>query len=231
MLPTSTALALPSLSSMMQVPSTVRPINIYDIYRNIQAKKIRKYATFDMILERVYMRIQRVAEIDQMQMVYDVPNFIPGIPLYDVRMCTAYIIAQLRKNGFVVRYIPPTNLIYISWDFRELNVGKKQEDEVERILSEQWPSSSKEEKTVVKSRGRGRGKSLGPSASPPTPLPFTPEATSSRDHKPVIAQPPDDIYGYGGGSISSSRAIMTSSPFPETVARYKPSGKFVLNLS
>ena len=37
-----------------------------------------------------------------------------GIPKYDYRDCTAYVIEKLRDNGFIVRYTHP-NLLFISW--------------------------------------------------------------------------------------------------------------------
>ena len=37
-----------------------------------------------------------------------------GIPKYDHRDCTIFIIEKLRENGFVVNYIHP-NLLFISW--------------------------------------------------------------------------------------------------------------------
>ena len=42
------------------------------------------------------------------------PEVIIGIPLYDYRDCTAYVIEKLRENKFVVRYTHP-NLLFISW--------------------------------------------------------------------------------------------------------------------
>ena len=37
-----------------------------------------------------------------------------GIPKYDYKDCTAYVIEKLRDNGFIVRYTHP-NLLFISW--------------------------------------------------------------------------------------------------------------------
>ena len=42
------------------------------------------------------------------------PEMILGIPKYDHRDCTAYVIEKLRANGFIVRYTHP-NLLFISW--------------------------------------------------------------------------------------------------------------------
>ena len=42
------------------------------------------------------------------------PEMILGVPKYDHRDCTAYVIEKLRLNGFIVRYTHP-NLLFISW--------------------------------------------------------------------------------------------------------------------
>jgi hypothetical protein len=42
------------------------------------------------------------------------PEMVIGVPKYDYKDCTAYIIDKLRANGFVVRYTHP-NLLFISW--------------------------------------------------------------------------------------------------------------------
>ena len=42
------------------------------------------------------------------------PEMMIGIPKYDYKDCTAYVIEKLRENGFVVRYTHP-NLLFISW--------------------------------------------------------------------------------------------------------------------
>ena len=42
------------------------------------------------------------------------PETIIGVPKYDFGACTAYVIDQLRENGFMVNYTHP-NLLLISW--------------------------------------------------------------------------------------------------------------------
>ena len=42
------------------------------------------------------------------------PEMVIGVPKYDYRDCTAFVIEKLRINGFIVRYTHP-NLLFISW--------------------------------------------------------------------------------------------------------------------
>ena len=45
---------------------------------------------------------------------YLVPEIIIGVPKYDLANCIAFIVNELRENGFGVTYTHP-NLIFISW--------------------------------------------------------------------------------------------------------------------
>ena len=45
---------------------------------------------------------------------YNVPKYIFGIPLYDIKSCVMFLVTALVKNGFDVKYTHP-NLLYISW--------------------------------------------------------------------------------------------------------------------
>ena len=46
--------------------------------------------------------------------MYIIPEFILGIPRYDISECTNYVINQLTENGFQIKYTYP-NLLFISW--------------------------------------------------------------------------------------------------------------------
>ena len=43
-----------------------------------------------------------------------VPEFIFGIPKYNIDTCVSYIIQKLEENGFLIKYTHP-NLLYIYW--------------------------------------------------------------------------------------------------------------------
>jgi len=46
--------------------------------------------------------------------MFVIPEFILGIPRYDIAECTNYVIEKLTENGFQVKYTYP-NLLFISW--------------------------------------------------------------------------------------------------------------------
>ena len=49
---------------------------------------------------------------------YQVPEFIIGLPLYDVKELRNYIINSLKNNGFELLYIEP-NWLFIYWNIKE----------------------------------------------------------------------------------------------------------------
>lgn len=57
------------------------------------------------------------------------PEFVLGIPIYDIATCNSYIMQQLVNNGFQVKYTHP-NLLWISWkhfipDYERRAIKKK----------------------------------------------------------------------------------------------------------
>jgi hypothetical protein len=56
---------------------------------------------------------------------FDVPEWQPGCPRYDVKDCILYIVWNLRHSGFKVLYISPNRLL-VSW--KEQSIRYYQED-------------------------------------------------------------------------------------------------------
>ena len=51
---------------------------------------------------------------NEQYLFFIVPEFVIGVPRYNVTHCTQYIIEKLEKNDFVVKYTHP-NMLFISW--------------------------------------------------------------------------------------------------------------------
>lgn len=74
---------------------------------------------FQIILEKVYHRINAKAKLNWVRILYDVPPFTVGIPPYDVDECCRYICRALRKDGYFVEV--HASILYISWAPEELS--------------------------------------------------------------------------------------------------------------
>ena len=91
-------------------------LNLDDLFarkHQVEQNKIKVYQT---ILNRIHKKIKVTSrqKYNDLFTFYVIPEFIMGIPSYDVASCTGYIIQKLRDNGFIAKYTHP-NLVLISW--------------------------------------------------------------------------------------------------------------------
>ena len=93
-----------------------RKINIDDLYERKQQRDLKQLNIFNKILNRVHKRITVTArnKPNETHIWFTVPEYIFGEPIYDKGDCTGYIVADLEKSGFYVRYIHP-NTLFVSW--------------------------------------------------------------------------------------------------------------------
>lgn len=107
---------------------------------NIQQKKLDVY---NKILRKVFNKIELINKRKKTELIYEVPNYIFGYPLYDNRTCMVFVISSLRKKGFYVKFNFP-NILFISWKFLVQNSLKtvtynlmKKNDETVKINKSQ----------------------------------------------------------------------------------------------
>lgn len=105
------------LSTYVKSPNSV---DIATLRKKKEEKDKRSLMLFDDVLQRCHKRIVRTAEKAQDAVFYTVPLFeINKPPITNIKACMAYVIYNLKKDGFDVTYIFP-NMLWISWtDTRE----------------------------------------------------------------------------------------------------------------
>jgi|688.fasta_scaffold626319_1 hypothetical protein len=91
-------------------------INLDELYERKQQQDLNTLSLYNRILARIHARIKMVSrqQTKDQHCWYIMPETIIGVPKYDYGACTAYVIDQLRENGFIVKYTHP-NLLLISW--------------------------------------------------------------------------------------------------------------------
>ena len=116
-------------------------LNIYDLYRSINEKKEKKNVSYNEILYKIHAKIKQTTEVEKYKLIYEIPEVVFGLPSYDLNLCMAYIIKQLRNNGFLVKYYFP-KILYISWDPREIKEYKRIKNNQKKLLRQQRIQSS-----------------------------------------------------------------------------------------
>jgi hypothetical protein len=87
---------------------------LYDRKKEIDQLRLSVY---NKILKRIHQRIKYTSrqKYNEQFLFYVVPEFMIGIPRYDVTHCTIYVMQKLQDNGFNVKYTHP-NMLFISWN-------------------------------------------------------------------------------------------------------------------
>ena len=80
-------------------------------------KNNKRSQIYNKIIEKIVIRIKIIAANGLNNFSYEIPQFIPGLPIYNIKNCAEYIIIKLKDHGFSVQYNPP-NILFISWDLK-----------------------------------------------------------------------------------------------------------------
>lgn len=89
-------------------------LNLDELFEPKKEQDLATVNTYNKILERAHKQIKTASRQKTECCWYVVPEFLLGIPRYDIRACVAYIINTLEENGFKIKYTHP-NLLFISW--------------------------------------------------------------------------------------------------------------------
>lgn len=91
-------------------------ISIDDLYTKKKVTEEHKIQCYKKILNRVHSKIKTTSRMrgSDRFCFFLLPEFVLGVPRYDMVKCTSYVIEKLIDNGFMVKYTHP-NLLFISW--------------------------------------------------------------------------------------------------------------------
>lgn len=112
-------------------------INIDELH-NINKKRLKnRLNIYDDVLKKCHQKIKKTAKTPKGSTFcfYIIPNYIFGIPLYDINACIIYCVEHLTKNGFYVSYTHP-NLLFISWFQRTNSIEYKKKKKEPPIVEE-----------------------------------------------------------------------------------------------
>ena len=87
-----------------------------DLFQGQATLDEQRRKVYDKILAIVHQRIRHTSSLQNTAHMtnYDVPEWQPGCPRYDVKDCILYLVWNLRASGFQVLYVSPNRLL-ISW--------------------------------------------------------------------------------------------------------------------
>ena len=92
-------------------------IDMKELYSTINEKTLKRMELYDSILKKCHSRILYNSGIQRSYCFYQIPEFVIGIPLYDVSELKNYITNSLKTNGFEIMNIEP-NWVFIYWNVK-----------------------------------------------------------------------------------------------------------------
>ena len=92
-------------------------INMKELYSTINGKNLKRIELYDTILKKCHSRILYNSNLQRTYTFYQIPEFIIGMPLYNIVELRTYMMNSLRNNGFELLYIEP-NWLFIYWNIK-----------------------------------------------------------------------------------------------------------------
>lgn len=146
-------------------PPHLTPAALFAEQARLDALRLEVY---NRILGTVHAKIKAASMLpNSPQMTYfDVPEWQPGCPRFDVKDCILYIAWNLRHAGFKVLYVTPNRLI-ISWQDQSIQYYQEESPIRQAMLAA--AAASKETATLVASTATAKdtGKKRAASYKPP----------------------------------------------------------------
>jgi len=110
-------------------------IDMKELYSKINQKTLRRMELYDFILKKCHSRILYNSGLQRTYCFYQIPEFVIGIPLYDIIELRNYVMNSLKTNGFEILYIEP-NWLFIYWNVKGAKSLTKNNNVTKKINTE-----------------------------------------------------------------------------------------------
>ncbi len=95
--------------------------SVSDIHNKQREKDLRRLHLYKSILGKVYKKIKTSASNEESYCFYEVPEYIYGTPLYNMKDCIVFILNNLHEKGFSAKYVDPF-LVFVCWNIPKPNL-------------------------------------------------------------------------------------------------------------
>ena len=90
-------------------------INLHKLTRHRRKQYEKQRHIFHQILKKCHSKIYLSGAQLKTECIFVIPQYVPGMPLFNIQECMKYIIAKLQKNQLAVKILNHDTLS-ISWD-------------------------------------------------------------------------------------------------------------------
>ena len=94
---------------------------IQDIHKKQKDRENNRIQIYKKIASKCFKKIKETSQNEQTYCFFDIPEYIPGLPLYNMTECVMFILNLLKEKGFHSRYCDGFKL-FISWNLPKPNL-------------------------------------------------------------------------------------------------------------
>jgi len=95
--------------------------NVHDIHKKQKEKETNRINIYKAITARCFKKIKETSNNEETFCFFTIPEYIAGLPLYNMTECVMFLLNVLREKGFNARYCDKF-VIYISWNLPKPNL-------------------------------------------------------------------------------------------------------------
>lgn len=98
-------------------------LDINSLFETTNQKTLKRLETYDKILKQCHTRIKYYSKYEKTTCFFAIPEFIIGVPLFDITELRTYMMNSLERNGFKLMYLHP-NWLMIDWTEKKKSLLK-----------------------------------------------------------------------------------------------------------
>ena len=88
--------------------------SVNEIHKKQKDKEKNRLKIYENISAKCFKKIKETSINEETFCFYRLPEYIPGLPLYNMTECVIFILNLLHEKGFKARYCDP-HMLFISW--------------------------------------------------------------------------------------------------------------------
>lgn len=99
---------------------------------SLQSPKNTNNKIYNPVLCRCIEKVIRASKTtNKSYTIFEIPNFLLGVPQYTISSCVLYLITELSRKNYIVNFIAP-NYLHIDWGKR-INLDRNSKN-IKKIL-------------------------------------------------------------------------------------------------
>ena len=95
--------------------------SVNEIHKKQKEKEKSRLKIYEIISSRCFKKIKETSNNEETYCFFRLPEYIPGLPIYNLTECVMFLLNLLHEKGFKARYCDGL-MIFISWNLPKPNL-------------------------------------------------------------------------------------------------------------